>query len=177
MSDVTFFSETDMNSKGKISSEYPAWYFNTVIDDLKEDIRREEWNLEQNIVPKDQLPVIRDRIKRLKAKLDSVEESRPKFSDIDKNRLTKTMKELGKEITSKMFTRSQMQKGLADSHMEAKRMTEPSIAVTQEIAEVAKMCNVTIVDGKLSRKGAEKCWKMLANYHGEPSNTEYLRRD
>lgn len=176
MADISFFSETDMN-KGKISSEYPAWYFNTMIDDLKEDIRREEWNLEQNIVPRDQLPVIRDRVKRLKAKLDAVEAARPKFSDLDKNKLTKTMKELGKEITSKMFTRSEMKKGLADSHMEAKRMTYPSISVTPDIAEVAKMCNVPIVGGKLSRKSAEKCWKILANYHGEPSNTEYLRRD
>ena len=176
MSEISFFSEADMN-KGKIASEYPAWYFNTMIDDLKEDIRREEWNLEQNIVPRDQLPVIRDRVKRLKAKLDAVEESRPQLTDIEKNKLTKTMKELGKEIAAKMFTRSQMQKGLADSHMEAKRMTDPSIPVTPEIAEVAKMCNVPIVGGKLSRKSAEKCWKILANYHGEPSNTEYLRRD
>lgn len=176
MADISFFSETDMN-KGKISSEYPAHYFNTVLDDLREDIRREEWNLEQNIVPKDQLPIIRDRIKRLKAKLDKIEESRPKFSDIDANKLNKTMKELGKEISPKMFTRAQMQKGLADSHMEAKRMTEPSITVTPEIAEVARMCNVPISGGKISRKGAEKCWKIIAKHFGEPSNTEYLRRD
>lgn len=176
MGEISFFSETDM-VKGKVSSEFPAWYFNTMIDDLREDIRREEWNLEQNIVPRDQLPIIRDRIKRLRSKLDNIEGSRPKFTEAEQNKLNKVMKELGKEISSKMFTRSQMQKGLADSHMEAKRMTEPSIPVTPEIAEVAKMCNVEITGGKLTRKGAEKCWKMISNHFGEPSNTEYLRRD
>jgi len=110
MADISFFSETDMN-KGKVSSEYPAWYFNTMIDDLKEDIRREEWNLEKNIVPRDQLPVIRDRVKRLKAKLDAVEESRPQLTDIEKNKLTKTMKELGKEIAAKMLPVPRCRKG------------------------------------------------------------------
>ena len=175
-----FFSETDMTTQDgvkKVASEYPAWYYTTMLEDLKEDIRREEFALESDVVPAERRPQIRDKVKRLKAKLEAIEKSVPKMSDVDENKLLKVRKDLGKEISSLMFTRSQMQKGLADSHTEARRMVEPSIAITPEVAEVAKACNVLPRGGKISRTEAEKIWKITGRYFNEISNSESLRRD
>lgn len=175
-----FFSEADMTTKDglkKVASEYPAWYYTTMMDDLKEDVRREEFALESGVVPAERIPQIRDKVKRLKSKLDDIEKSVPKLSEADEAKLLKVRKELGKEITALMFTRSQMQKGLADSHTEARRMVERSISINPEIAEVAKSCNITPVGGKISRTEAEKMWKITGRYFNDQSNSEALRRD
>lgn len=177
---VQFFSEADMATKDglkKIVSEYPAWYYTTMLDDLREDVRREEFTLESGVVPAERVPQIRDKVKRLKLKLEEIEKSVPKLSEVEEGKLLKVRKELGKEITSRMFTRSQMQKGLADSHTEARRMVERSISITPEVAEVAKSCNINPIDGKISRTEAEKMWKITGRYFGDVSNSESLRRD
>jgi hypothetical protein len=169
--ETQFFSEADYSTQEgikKVASEYPAWYYNTMVDDLKEDIRREEFALESGVVPGDRRPQILDKVKRLKKKYDEILDSFPKLAEPE---------ELGKEISSRMFTRSQMQKGLADSHTEARRMVEPSITITPEVAEVAVSCNITPRDGKISRNEAEKIWKITSRYFGETSNSESLRRD
>jgi len=175
-----FFSEADMTTKEgikKVSSEYPAWYYTTMVEDLKDDVRREEFQLESGVIPADRIPQIRDKVKRLKSKLEEIENSVPKLNEVEEAKLLKVRKDLGKEITNLMFTRSQMQKGLADSHTEARRMTEPCITVTPEVAEVAKSCNITINKGKLSRNQAEKIWKITGRYFNDISNSESLRKD
>jgi hypothetical protein len=177
---ISFFTEVDMTQKdgGKIiSSEYPTWYSETMLEDMKEDMQRDEMILRLKSVPEQQYPAIRARIERTKKKLAQIEQGIPELSEQDKNRVQKVRKELSKEISSMMFTRSQMLKGLADGHQEAKRMSEFRIPVNQDIADVARGCNVPIVDGKISRSGAEKIWKIASKYFGEMSNVEALRRD
>ena len=175
-----FFSETDMTTQAgikRVASEYPAWYYTTMLDDLREDVRREEFALESDVVPAERRPQIRDKVKRLKQKLEEIEKSVPKMTEVEEGKLLKVRKDLGKEISALMFTRSQMQKGLADSHTEARRMVEQSIAITPEVAEVAKSCNVSPRNGKISRTEAEKIWKITGRYFNEISNSESLRRD
>lgn len=177
---TTFFSEADMATQDgmkKVASEYPAWYYTTMMEDLKEDIRREEYSLESGGVPADRVPQIRDKVKRLRQKLEGIEASVPKLTEADESKLLKVRKELGKEIAGRMFTRSQMQKGLADTHTEARQMVEQSITITPEAAEVAALCNITPRDGKISRTQAEKVWKITGRYFGEISNSEVLRKD
>jgi hypothetical protein len=173
---ITFFSETDI-SKGRISSEYPAWYFRNAVEDLREDIRREEFNLDSGIVPDSSRPQVIERIHRLRDRLDKIEESFPTLSSAQESKLIKVKNALAKEISSLQFTRSQMVKGLADGHEEARRMITPSISVTPEMAEVAQACNVQPINGKISRNQAEKIFKIAARYFGEMSNTEALRKD
>jgi len=180
MSEAQFFSEVDMTTKDgikQVASEYPAWYYTTMMDDLKEDIRREDFALESGVVPAERRPQMVDKIKRLKKKLEDIEKSVPKLSEADESKLLKVRKELGKEISSLMFTRSQMQKGLADSHTEARRMVDPCISIENEAAEVARKCNITPRNGKISRTEAEKIWKITGRYFGEISNSESLRKD
>ena len=179
--DLTFFSESDMTTgkdgKKKVASEYPAWYNRHLVDELSEDINVTEIALREGRVQDSQLHTTKEKLSRLKSKLEDIESSVPKFDAKGIDRLAKVRKELGKDIASMMYSRSDMQKGLADSHDEARRMTAQSISLSPEAHEIAKACNVTPKDGRVSRTEAEKIWKIAGRFLGEGSNTESLRRD
>ena len=177
---IVFFSEQDMTVKdGKkiISSEYPMWYNPNVVDEIEEDIRRDEYVLRMGYVKEAQLPQVKERLAGLQKKLEAIRESEPKLTDAQKDRLDRVSKNLGEEIKNKMFTYSQMMKGTADPHAEAQRMVTPSIPVDKDIAQLAEACNVRVVDGKISRDGASKIWKISRRALGDMSDCEELRRD
>ena len=180
--EAVFFSESDMyidkaTGKKMISSEYPSWYNRQAIEELEEDMRRDEYALKMGYIKEAQMPVVRDRLKSFKKKLDEIESSFPILSDKKKDEVKLASDYLGNQIRDRMFTRSQMMKGIADSHEEAKRMITPSITVTPEIDELAKACNVTVRDGKISRDEASKIWKITRRALEESSDCEELRRD
>jgi hypothetical protein len=181
MSEIQFFSEADMtrNKDGKlvITSEYPAWYNDQFLDNIREEIRVDEYNLESGIIPKSQLMQAKERIKQNKDKLSKIEASIPKLDGVTESKLDKARKTLAKNIQDRMFTRSQMAKGISDAHMEVKRMNSYDIPVDDSIAELAQASNVRIVDGKINREGATKIWKLSNRYFNEISNVEMLRRD
>jgi hypothetical protein len=177
---IKFFSEADMVSlkdKDICGSEYPAWYHDSMVDELRESIRVDEYNLERGNMPPDRRSTTKERINKHKERLNQIQSSLPDMADKQKDDINKVRIELGKEITRLMFSRSQMKNGLADAHMEAKRMVEPSIKLQSNMMEIAKACNVRIEDGKVSRKNAEKIWKICSKRLGEISNTEMLRKD
>lgn len=180
MSDIKVFSEADyVEIKGgkRVGSEYPAWYHDAMIDELREGIRMDELALERGTVPQERRHDYRERIKKSEEKLNMIMETMGELDDKQKDFVHKIRTELGKEISRMMFTRSQMQKGLADAQTEARRMVEPSIAVNGALHDMAKACNVPVTNGKVSRTGAEKMWKICSKRLGEISNTELLRRD
>jgi len=179
-SDIKVFSEidyTEVKGGSKLGSEYPAWYHDAMVDEIREGIRTDELVLERGSVPHDRRHDVKERIRKNKEKLEKIQESSPDLDDKQKDYVNKVRVELGKEISRMMFTRSQMQKGLADSHMEARRMKDPSIPVSGAIHDMAQACNVPITNGKISRSGAEKVWKICSKKLGEISNTELLRKD
>jgi hypothetical protein len=177
----TFFSESDMvvtkDGQKKISSEMPMWYNRQMVEELKEDIQMCEYDLKSGRVAESQLPKVKGRLANLQRKMEEVEQSMPKLDDKTKDTLFKARKDLGKEISNMLFSRSDMKKGLADAHDEVRRMETPSIKISPDYADIARACNVTPVDGKVSRTQAEKIWKITGRYLGEGSNTESLRRD
>ena len=176
--DVRFFSEVDYvttkDGKKVQSSEFPAWYFDNMIDEMQESLLKDEQAIKAGRLSGEQLASARDRVERYRDRLSKIEESRPA---LDKDKVSKNWKELGKNISSMMYSRSQMQKGIAPAEGEAKRMVQPCVPVTPEIQEYAKACNVPVVDGKVSRNGAEKIWKLCGRYLGEITNSEVLRKD
>jgi hypothetical protein len=109
--------------------------------------------------------------------MEAIEKSQPKVDEATKDKLNKVRKELGKEISTLLFSRSDMRKGLADARTEAMRVETPMIEVSKDCFEIAKACNVTPVNGKISRTQAEKIWKISGRFLGESSNAESLRRD
>ena len=180
MSDIKVFSESDyveMKGGNKIGSEYPAWYHDAMIDELREGIRMDELALERGTVPQERRHDYRERIKKNEEKLEKIMESCAEMDDKQKDFVSKMRNEIGKEISRLMFSRSQMQKGLASAEQEARRMITPSIPVNGSLHDLAKACNVNVVDGKVSRNGAEKMWKICSKRLGEISNTELLRKD
>lgn len=178
---ISFFSESDMavNKEGKkrISSEYPIWYSRQMVDELKEDIAMAEFELRSGRIKDTQIAQAKDRLNKLQTRMSEVEKSQPKLEAKELDKVSKVRKHLSKEISNKMYSRSDMKKGLADAHEEVRRMTDFSIPVTGEISELASACNVIPVDGKINRTQAEKIWKIAGRYLDESSNTESLRRD
>jgi hypothetical protein len=178
---VTFFSESDMkilkNGKKVVASEYPMWYNREVIDEIQEDIRRDEYAIENGYIKESQLPQVRERLGVLKSKLGEIEASLPKLSAKQKDTMHNALNYLGEEIRNKMFTRSQMQKGLADNYEEAKRMVTPSINVTPEVHELMEACNIKAKGGKITRDEAAKIWKISKRSLDELSDVEELRKD
>lgn len=184
MSEIKFFGEVDLHKKrpGLVASEYPAWYFDRPLDELAEEIDKMERALENNRIPMDKIPDAKEQLAKYRDRYTQIMESCPKLSDVEKDKLAKQRREMGKLIAEGMFTRSSMQKGIVDAHKEAMRMSKPMIEVKPEHAELLRACNVKVVNGKVTRDGMGKAWKILGkllNRHGgdEDTNVEVLRKD
>ena len=176
-SQIKFFGSIDQTEKGQIKSTYPSWYFDVLKDNLKEGIAEKQRWLDNDLVPKDEIAVVKDQLAADKAKLREMNDTKPKWSGVQKDKMSKTRTDLGQKIKDAMFTRSDMMKGLADAHEEARRMSEPVIELDPEMTEIAQACNVRMEGKAVSRTGAEKIWKILGKALGEGTNTETLRRD
>jgi hypothetical protein len=183
MSEIKFFGEVDLHpKKGNVASQYPAWYFDRPLDELYEDIGKMERALTRGAVPVDKVSEFREKLAQNKARYEKIMAAVPTLSDVEKDKLAKTRREMGKMISEGLFTRSQMMKGTVDAHKEAERMIKPMIPVRPEMTELLRACNAKVVDGKISRDGLVKAWKMvgkLLNRHGgdEETNSETLRKD
>lgn len=176
--EISFFSELDYSDKGNISSEYPAWYFDKFIDDLKEQVRVDEESLDMGLIPSEHRPMVAKRISDSKRRLHEIEDGRPKLTQADETKLKAFREQIGKDIAGLQFTRSDMMKGLASPEMEAKRRVMPCIKIDPSCVKFALAARIPINrDGMVSRDGAEKMWKIASKYFGENSNTEVLRRD
>jgi soluble cytochrome b562 len=183
MSDIKFFGEVDLHTKkGTVASEYPAWYFDRPLDELSENIDKMERAIARGTVPADKLSEMREHLQQYKERYTKIMESCPKLTDAEKDKLVKVRRDMGKQITDGLFSRSHMQKGTVDAHKEAERMVKPMIDVKPEYHDLLRACNVRIVNGKITRDGMAKAWKIigkLLNRHGgdEETNVETLRRD
>jgi len=174
MDEITFFGEVDKNRHGNISSDYPAWMYETGIDNMKEELDR--WEREEKMgfaAPVD--PQRRARIKAMRERYEAIVSSKPKLNGKDIDEFHKYREKLAERISDNLFTYSEMMTGKGISaHEEAKRMSEPIISLGPKYA---KMCNVRTSDGKASRDNAIRVWKILGAAIGEPTNSELLRKD
>ena len=183
MAEIQFFGEVDIHpTKKMIMSEMPAWTMNKHFEQLGEEVARMERTLEKGGIPHDRLGDFKDQLRTKKEKYEQIANSIPKVSDADRDRLAKVRKEMAKTIQSGYYKRSDMIKGTVDARREAERMIRPMIEVKPEFAELLKNANVPITDGKCTRDGLVKGWKLighLLNRYGgdEDTNAETLRRD
>ena len=171
------FGSVDLNDKGVVKSTYPSWYFDHLKEDLRNDIDRMRTQIDMDLIPRSELQTAKERLFQKREKLKELDSATVELKGKQKDRVAKVYDELGRAIGDKLFTRSDMMKGLADAHEEVKRMTEPSIPVTGDAMSLAKACNVKTVKGKVTREGAAKIWKILGKALGDRTNTEHLRRD
>ena len=175
---VQFFGEVDRNEKGQISSQFPAWYFEAHVDELKESIARKERSLQRGDIPPDAIPTTKAELAKETVRFDEIMKSKPKVGDAEKNLIWKQYKSLGKKISETMFTRSDMMFGTASAHEEAKRMIDPIIELDKDQLALADAIGVKADENsKVSRNSAAKIFKMLGKLIGEPTNIEVLRKD
>jgi hypothetical protein len=174
---MEFFGSVDKDVRNNVTSEYPAWYFATHLDNMTEEhdslIRR----MERGEIPLDHLPYARQEASAIKERIDEIKSSKPVIRDNERTKLQKLHKDLSKKLSDAMFTRSQMMMGTASANEEARRMTQPIIGVSPELRGMAKACNITPVKGKITRNEATKIWKIIGRLIGEGTNVEGLRKD
>lgn len=175
---ISLYSDLDKDRNGNVISEYPAWYFQTQLDNLSEDIFNLKNRLDRGLIPTSALEESRAELARMKGKLEAIEKSRPKLSTGERDRLWKLWKEeLCPKISNSMFTYTDMKKGLADANEEARRMVKPVIDVTEELGTLVTTCGGRVEKGKVSRNSLAKVFKIVGRLLGEPSNIEVLRKD
>ena len=175
---IVVFGKVDRDRDGKIRSEFPAWYWKQQIDELSESVAHKERMLERDLVPASEKPSMREKLKMERERMEEINASKPKPNPQEKDQVTNLVKELGKDISEAMFTRTDMEKGLADAHEEARRMADPIMEIkTKEEAEFARQCGIKVYEGKISRSDKEKMWKIGRRIVEESSNTELLRKD
>lgn len=173
---VEFFGKSDMNSKGGRASEVPAWYLRQNKEELEQSIETAERQLRNEEIPQQNKPEHIAKLEKMKVKMDRINEETPNYSGASKDRVSKSTEDLGSKIAEAMFTRTEMMKGLADAHEEARRMSEPCIKLNEDQLILAKKAGCRIYDGKVNRTDAERVWKFCRRSLGESSNTEYLRK-
>lgn len=171
--ELEFFGKVDRDRDGNIGSTLPAWYFDSQVDTMKETIQRREAALERGDIPADYVYQTREDLKRDKERLDNIESSRPVLDEKRSDALGKAYKELSSDIKESMFTRDDMQRGFADAHEEARRMTKPCINIDPELA---RKCGVNAKGGMISRNDATKIFKIVGKALGEETNVERLRK-
>lgn len=173
-SKIQFFSEVDMNDKGYITSAMPAWYFDAHIDELREGVGRKERALQMGMVPQEDIYRTREEIKKEKAKLRSIEASKPELKGANKDRCGRAYESLQNQIKDTMPTRKENYDGLVSPQSELKRLKTKHIKIDPEIG---KACGVNVVKGHITGDEANKCYQILGRALGENTFTEALRRD
>jgi len=175
MSDeVTFFGSVDRNRDGKIASAMPAWYFDQFIEELEESIARKERSIKRGEIPASEIQYAREELKRETARLQEIMDSKPKLSGQLKDKVAKAYKLLGEHIADTLPSRSDELLGFASPHEELKKMKSPCIPINHEIA---KMCGLKTVRGRITRDQAVTAYKMMGKALDDNTNVERLRKD
>jgi hypothetical protein len=175
---IQLYSSLDKTKDGKISSEYPVWYHDVHLDNLKESVESNKRRLSRGDVPRDQVNNVKSEIEIGEEKLKIISRSYPTLTDAEKDKLCKLYKEeLCPLISETLFTYDQMQKGIASGHEEAKRMVQPTIPIKSVIlADMIEETGGRIVNKKVCRNDLVKVFKLVGKLIGEPSNLEVLRK-
>jgi hypothetical protein len=172
---IQFFGDCDINKDNKISAQYPAWYHELHIEELKESIGRKERALDNRMIKEDMIMRTKNELDAEKKKLKSIVDSKPELSDSQRDKCYSAYVELSKQIAETMPTRRDARNGFVSPQQERNRLDKNHIKISPD---VARACGIKNIEGdKISGKAADKCFKILGRMLGEPTNVETLRRD
>lgn len=175
---MKLFGESDCDKFGKIKSEYPVWYHEVHIEELAENVASAKRRLNRGEVPQSALASHKAELERNETRLGVIEKNMPKLSDGERDKLWELWKkELCPKIKESLFTRTEMMKGLASGHEEARRMVNPVIMVSAKLEKFLGFCNCQVVNHKASRNALAKAFKLTGRLLGESTNIEVLRGD
>ncbi len=175
--DLEIFGKVDRDEKGKVKSDYPALCFPQHKEELEESIRYKQNQLDQGLITKSEEGFARESLAKEKTRLKEIDNSMTHYSQKEIDYLVVCRKSLGKKIQELMPRQSHIDRGLANAHEEANKISEPCVKLDPEEIDFIKACDQSITnDGKVNRGQAEKCWKIASRIVGESSNVEELRR-
>ena len=173
-SEIVWFTEVDYNPNGKVSADFPAYYFD--LKELKEDIRALSEQLDDGIYQGKRKRDAEKRLTTLKDRFDKIESGRPKLEGPTKDKVVRSAKDLGERIKDSMFSYDSHWKQTADPHEVAERMVNPCIEVKDEcVASFVKQRGFRVENGKISQNDASIVFKVMSKLLGEPSDTDRLR--
>lgn len=177
--DVTFFTELDMNDKGRINAAYPAWFDRKRIFNLEEDIKRDERAIDNGWVNAASIGEFRTALSKKKEALARVRDAQERIeSKIGKDFVHKTVSSLGEKISAAEPSRWENEKGFTNPHDLAEKWNTPCITLTNEERKLARMANIPMsAGGSVTLVGASMAWQMGRKILGEDANTERLRRE
>lgn len=156
-------------------SSVPAWALNKQTEMLEDEVNSLDTQIEMGGVPSDEIYLAKETLNMKKDRLRQIKDSKPKLTGTQLDTLVEKRNKLAEEIRESKFTEYQMEKGLADPHEEARRMTEPVINVDKE---EARRMGIDTINGKVSRNKAESMWKNMSSLIGDTQNnpnSEMLR--
>ena len=174
---IMFFTESDIDPvTKKIKNTYPTYFNRKQKEDLEEEIRKMEKGLDNKYYQADDIGRVRETLSRAKKSLETLQEQAPSMEK-NKDRIYNMTKELGEKIAPAMFSRSDMMKGTADAHEEARRMSEPTIELSPELVGTALANGMKVHGRMVTRDDAVRLWQFGKRTLGELSDAEILRRD
>jgi hypothetical protein len=175
--DIVVFGKIDRKhgkADNPISSSYPAWYHDQLIEDTREEHDQFDRALKGGFIPSGAVHEAENKRRNLREKLDLIDEGRPKLNAAQKAWLVKVAGDLSAEVAASEFSYDDMNLGIASPHDEMRRMTRPCVKIDPVWAE---KCNCKVdPNGKSSRNEAKRALKIANKLLGEPTNTEYLRQ-
>ncbi len=157
-------------------SALPAWAMPKQCEQMKDDITRIENALRLGAIPSEERYQEEEKLEMYKKRYEDIYKAKPKLTAAQKDRLSHIRDDLGTRIGEAMFTEYQMEKGTADPHEEATRMSEPIMHV--DPLEARRMGIKLAPGNKTSRTNAENMWKMACSLLGDTAqnpNVETLR--
>ena len=175
-SDIIWFTEVDYNDKGKIANDYPAYYDEISIKELKEDIRVLTEQLDDDVYQGKKKRIEKARLDKMQDRYDKIQAGRPKLEGAKKDKVANSMKNLGERIKESMFSYDAHWKQTADAHTVAERMVTPCIEVKDEfVNSFVKQRGFKMENGKISQNDASIIFKTMCKLIGEQSDTDKLR--
>lgn len=176
----TFFGEIDRvgeKEDGQVRATLPAWYFKRQIEELDEQIAKNERQIKMGLVGANTMAALNREIKMARNKKSQIIKSKITLTDQQKDRLWKFYKWASIAIREKMPSRTDMMKGLVDPHIELKKQKTPCITVNEWYDICASMEQRPGKDQKISLDQLVICWKIAGSYLDQVTNTEHLRSD
>ncbi len=178
-----FFSEADMRrdpttGEMKVVSEYPMWYSPRFVQDMEDEVSIREAALTNGAVPPGHEAEYRESLARAKSQLKKMQDmTMVEDARNDREALGRAAKEIGKTLASMMPKQSLCDRKLVDANREYHNLNVPTVTVENDLqADLARACNVPIIDGKVTGYGAQKMWKIATKYLGDYANVETLRK-
>ena len=179
MEEFSFFGEVDMKRDGNPSSQYPSWYFDIYLEELKESVSKKKRRIAMGLVAPSKIMSIKNEVEREEQRIKEIEASKPKLRGKLKDEVAKVYQSLEKQLAEEMPTRKEDKDGLVSPHGELKRWDTPHIKVDPVIANACgiSMQKLKEQKGKVTGKQAAKMYQIIGKSLGENTNVERIRRD